>query len=146
MYDGGFIEGKKNQDENLDFPSKPGAGGRTPAVHILELFFFFFFFFFCIGGREHVFRGRSCAEISRLWLFRACFLPCIPFLSRFLGKDFLLCVQVLGLQFLKRFSGLHFRVSAFFLSACFLQQGFSARFLRRGSSTFPSVRFQLVSF
>jgi hypothetical protein len=24
---GGFIKGKKNQDEKLDFPSKPGAGG-----------------------------------------------------------------------------------------------------------------------
>jgi len=35
MYDGGFIEGKKNQDENLDFPSKPGAGGGSTEFQIL---------------------------------------------------------------------------------------------------------------
>jgi hypothetical protein len=27
MYDGGFIKGKKNQDEKLDFSSKLGGGG-----------------------------------------------------------------------------------------------------------------------
>jgi hypothetical protein len=54
---------------------------------------------------------------------------------------FLLCVQVLGLQFPKGFSRLHF-VCAFFFSFSKV----SARFLQRGSSTFLSVRFQLASF
>lgn len=49
----------------------------------------------------------------------SCISSLFPFLSRFLGKDFLCCVQVLGLQFPKGLSRLHF---------------------------FPSARFQRVSF
>jgi len=67
--------------------------------------------------------------------FRACFLPSIPFLSRFLGEGFLVCVcTFLDCNFPKGFSRLHFVRAILF----FLQQ----RFQR----AFPSARFQHVSF
>jgi hypothetical protein len=40
MYDGGFIKGKKNQDEKLDFSSKMGGGGiNRVSDSVLFLFF-----------------------------------------------------------------------------------------------------------
>jgi hypothetical protein len=75
--------------------------------------------------------------------FRACFLPCIPFLSRFLGKDFWFVCARSWTAISRR----DFRVCILFVQFCFsFSKGFSARFLQRGSSTFPSVRFQLASF
>jgi hypothetical protein len=124
MYDGGFIKGrKKNQDENLEFPSKPGGGGDQQSFRFCK-------FFSALAG-ESTFSELGVARRFPGYGF-SCISSLFPFLSRFLGKDFLLCVQVLGLQFPKGFSRLHF-VRAFF----FLQQGFSA---------FPSARFQHVSF
>jgi hypothetical protein len=60
---------------------------------------------------------------------------------RALGKDFLLCVQVFSNSNFRR----DFRVCILFVQF-FPFSKVSARFLQRGSSTFPSVRFQLVSF
>lgn len=117
----GFYKRRKNQDEKLDFSSKPGEWGRGGSTEFQIMYCFFFFF--CIGWREHVvarrFPGYGFSCISSLF-------PSLhSVLVSFSGEGFFgLCVHVLGLQFPKGFSRLHF-VRAF---------------------VFPSARFQHVSF
>jgi hypothetical protein len=142
MYDGGFIKGKKIKMKNWIFhPNREGGGdGGINRVSDSVLFLFF-----ALAG-ESTFSERGIARRFPGYGF-SCISSLFPSLHSvlvsFSGEGFFgLCVHVLGLQFPKGFSRLHF-VRAFFFS---FSKGFSARFLQRGSSTFPSVRFQLASF
>ncbi len=123
---GFFIKGQKNQDENIGFSIQTGPCGINRVSDSVQK---------NLHWRERArlqsLELRGDFPAMAFLAFRACFLRRFPFLSRFPGKDFLLCVQVLGLQFPKGFSRLHF------VRAIFLQQGFSA---------FPSARFQHISF
>jgi hypothetical protein len=75
-YDGGFITGKKNQDENLDFPSKPGAGGGINRVSDSVIFIYFFALAgestFSEAGVARRFPGYGYFELVSFLAFRSC--------------------------------------------------------------------------
>lgn len=134
MYDGGFIKGKKIKMKNWIFhPNREGGGGWGDQ----QSFRFCTVSFFCIGGREHVFRARNCAEISWLWLFLhfelvsfLAFRSCLVFWWRIF---WFVCAR--------SWTAISEGIFASAFCSCiffFLQQGFQR--------AFPSARFQHVSF